>query len=145
MRFARVILLSTLLIPFDAASVESSDGTGSNPKHGFFGLAFNYPRSEEMMRLRVCGVIPEGPAEKAGLRLDDVIVSVDGRNDFESAYDVLLYLFEKDPGAPVDLDVRRGNEKLDVTITSREATKEEVERMLLNLRLAKQEKTSRVR
>jgi serine protease Do len=89
---------------------------------GFLGKA--KPAGEPFLGVRpdpdakafkIAAVTPDSPAEKAGLRADDVIVRIDDRaigsiNDFDAV------LRGKQPGNRVVLQVRRGDEELSITI-----------------------------
>ena len=66
---------------------------------------------------------PGGPAQRAGLRAGDVVVSVDGREVSEPG-DVSDALDGNEPGDSVEVEVERdgGRERLDVTLGTRPAT-----------------------
>ena len=63
----------------------------------------------------IVDVIANGPAGRAGLKSDDVIVQVDkhGVNDVASLGDVLL---SKEPGDVVPVQAHRGNQQLTVNV-----------------------------
>jgi serine protease Do len=65
---------------------------------------------------RVLTVTAGSPADKAGLRSDDVILKVDNR-DIASVNDFDAVLRGKAPGNQVTLEVRRGDELLSITVT----------------------------
>lgn len=64
----------------------------------------------------VLTVEPDGPAEKAGLLLGDVIVTIDGHPVTDTA-DVLAALDAESIGRPVTLDILRGGERRTLTAT----------------------------
>ena len=69
----------------------------------------------------VASVIPDGPADKAGIQTDDVIVSVDGRQ-VDDPSDVSLALEGKEPGDVVNVEVVHpdgGRDALDVRLATR--------------------------
>jgi serine protease Do len=61
-------------------------------------------------------VTPGSPAEKAGLRPEDVVTGVDGRV-VEDNSDLSRYIASRAPGSSVRLKVLRGGEAKDVTVT----------------------------
>ena len=65
----------------------------------------------------VAGVTPGGPAEKAGLREEDVIVRIDGVDLAAESVDDALermtdHLAELEPGKQVEVEILRGSERL---------------------------------
>jgi S1-C subfamily serine protease len=61
-------------------------------------------------------IAPDSPAEKAGLKDGDIIVSIEGQTiDAEHPLDALLTSYS--PGQSVEMRVLRGSEQLTVTIT----------------------------
>jgi S1-C subfamily serine protease len=62
------------------------------------------------------GVIPDGPADRAGVREGDVIVSVGGQEiDAEHPLDLVLAGFA--PGQAVDLEIVRGSQAVTLKVT----------------------------
>ena len=69
----------------------------------------------------VTTVVPEGPADQAGIQVDDVILSIDGLEILDFS-EMLSYLFNNtSPGDTVELEVFRNGEvvTLDLTIGAR--------------------------
>jgi S1-C subfamily serine protease len=66
--------------------------------------------------LKVNGVRPGGPAEKAGIMAGDVIVKF-GDKTVSSIYDYTYILQEHGPGDVVTVDVKRGGAVLSLTVT----------------------------
>lgn len=60
---------------------------------------------EEGGECRVQSLLPSGPAEKAGIKLDDVLVDVDG-HPIKTPTDVRFVLWDKKPGDRVRIRVR---------------------------------------
>jgi hypothetical protein len=66
--------------------------------------------------LKVNGVRPDGPAEKAGIQAGDVIVKF-GDKTVSSIYDYTYILQEHAPGDVVNVEVKRGDKVLTMTVT----------------------------
>jgi serine protease Do len=64
----------------------------------------------------ISDVTPDSPAEKAGLKADDVVVGVDDRT-IEDNGDLSRYIASKAPGATVKLRVLRGGAEQTVAVT----------------------------
>jgi regulator of sigma E protease len=65
--------------------------------------------------VQVLQVLPNSPAEQAGLQLGDIIVSIDGQT-FTSEAGVQDYVAGK-AGQTLTYDIRRGNEEIQIPIT----------------------------
>jgi serine protease Do len=82
-------------------------------RSGLIGVAL---ADAEESGAKVAQVIPESPAEKAGLLVDDVIVSVDGKAT--GSREALISLIrERSPGQQVTLSVRRGEKQFKAKVT----------------------------
>jgi len=57
-----------------------------------------------------------GPAQKAGLRVGDIIVSVDG-NEFQKMTELREYIYGKIPGNQLELKILRNGQESIVTVT----------------------------
>jgi serine protease Do len=64
----------------------------------------------------ISDVTSESPAEKAGLKADDVVVGVDGR-PVEDNGDLSRYIASKSPGSTVNLRVLRGGAEQTISVT----------------------------
>jgi len=64
----------------------------------------------------ISDVTPDSPAEKAGLKADDVVVGVDGRA-IEDNGDLSRYISSKAPGTAVNLRVLRGGTEQTIAVT----------------------------
>ena len=60
-------------------------------------------------------VYPNGPAAKAGLRINDVILSVDGK-PMENGRQLDVSLYRRKPGSSVNLEVGRGLQRLTIPV-----------------------------
>ncbi len=74
--------------------------------------ALHLPRDHGMI---VADILPGGPAEKAGLKIQDIVVAVDGR-PMESVPQFASFLLLHDQGDKLKVDVLRGQEKITLEI-----------------------------
>lgn len=93
---------------------------GDDLQPGFVGIAL--PQDEPEMApsleggVRIEGVLADGPAQKAGLQTNDVILSVDGQK-IRSLRGLLSLLSDHAAGDPVTLVVLREGKELTFTLT----------------------------
>jgi C-terminal processing protease CtpA/Prc len=80
----------------------------------YLGTVPNYSDQSDGMRLD--GVRPASPAEKAGLRAGDVVVSL-GKTPVKNVYDYTYALGEMRPGEEVDVVIRRDGKQMTLKIT----------------------------
>ena len=78
--------------------------------HGFVGVTIE--RTEPVV---VSSVTPGGPAEKAGAKVGDVIVSIDGV-DAPTGDDVISLVGSVRPKSLVEIEIRRDGEKMKLKI-----------------------------
>jgi S1-C subfamily serine protease len=64
----------------------------------------------------VTGVVPEGPADRAGIEAGDVVESVD-EHEVETMEEVMAHIRHDSPGTAIVLEIRRGTQQLAVTAT----------------------------
>ncbi|MCK6545570.1 RIP metalloprotease RseP [Myxococcota bacterium] len=64
------------------------------------------------------------PAERAGLKTGDRVLTVDGERAW--SFQRMAKLIESRPGQPLVLEVRRGDEQLELTVIPREVPREDV-------------------
>ena len=69
----------------------------------------------EPTKLRVLSVRYDSPAERAGLKKDDLILTFDGRT-FKDTTELRLYIFDLPIGKQVPVSVRRGRDKVELTL-----------------------------
>lgn len=67
----------------------------------------------------ICDIDPDSPAEKAGLKRGDVILSLDG-NKMLSASQMESHVFRRQAGEKVQVTLLRGDEQLETTLSVRE-------------------------
>ena len=95
--------------------------SGGSVKRGYLGITMNNTGINEKSRsyyklpdnngVLVAGVAPEGPADKAGLRKNDLIRKIDG-NPVKDNTDLLGMIASRKPGETVRLEVLRDGETL---------------------------------
>jgi serine protease Do len=85
--------------------------SGRRKPQAILGIAFD-PEAED---LKIVEVTKEGPAEAAGLLVDDVLLTIDGTK-LKARPDLMAYLGKKKPGETVKVEVQRGDEKKTVSI-----------------------------
>jgi len=84
-----------------------------DPDSGMVGIVFG----EDKQGLRVKGVTPGGPAEKAGIRHDDVISAIDGKA-LAGDEDADEHLHDLKIGQKLKLTLLRDGKKNDITVTA---------------------------
>lgn len=103
--------------------------THGRPRRGYIGVAGQPAALGERQRaaagrdqgLLIVGITPDGPADKAGLLVGDILVEVAGR-PVASAEDVLDLLTADRVGQPVAATILRGGAKETVTVSVTERT-----------------------
>ena len=78
------------------------------------GLIPDY--ASEVTGLKISGVRPGSPAEKAGLQGEDIIIKFDDA-DVKNIYDFMHVLGKYKPGDKVTIIVKRGSTELPLTAT----------------------------
>lgn len=71
---------------------------------------------EEKKLLRIEAITPGSPADKAGLKINDVILQIDNR-PFTRIDEFADFLRTKRPGNQIQLQVQRGNETITAAVT----------------------------
>ncbi len=111
-------------IPIDVAmEVVNQLKTSGEVKRGWLGVliqevnrklaeSFNLPKP---MGALVAQVISDGPAEKAGIKAGDIILSVEGR-ELEMASDLPPSVGRKHPGEKVKLNILREGKAIDLNV-----------------------------
>lgn len=86
---------------------------------GWLGFGFTRHRTGRETWLQVRRVAPGGPAEKAGLRPQDVITSINGRRvTFASDAAAVMFLQQIRAGQRLRLRIRRGAQRREVVLTA---------------------------
>jgi serine protease Do len=80
-------------------------------KQGYLGVSLDKAEGG----IRLLQVAPKSPADKGGLKRDDVVTAVEGKNyDNPAAFAKAIAGFE--PGEEIKMTVRRGDKDVDVTV-----------------------------
>ena len=82
--------------------LESGQPAPESQRHAWIGF---YPQANEG-GIAISGVVPEGPADSAGLQRGDLLVSVDG-HAVQNLRQLYRTLWRKSPGATVGMQVLR--------------------------------------
>ena len=79
----------------------------------YVGTIPDYAHTED--GFRITGTSPGSPADKGGLKADDIIVRF-GETEVKNIYDYMTALSRHSPGEKVDVTVRRGEETATLTL-----------------------------
>jgi carboxyl-terminal processing protease len=90
----------------------SEDLSGS-----FFGVGFTLRQDKDLDMPRVVSVIKGSPSERAGIKPNDVIMSVDGKDTKGEPLDAVVLRIRGKKGTKVKVKVQRDGKPLDFTIT----------------------------
>ncbi len=102
----------TEYIPADEMEEYTEEITGN-----FVGIGIYMIADEEAGRVVVYYPIPESPAEKAGIKAGDYIISVDGTEYTSDDFDNIANYIKGEEGTTVHLEVERDGERLSFDIT----------------------------
>jgi S1-C subfamily serine protease len=100
---------------FDLPPGFSIPGLPDGPFHGIPDDIPSIPRQFHMPAI-VFSVVPDSPADEAGLQTGDIISEVDGE-PVESRDQLIEMIGQKAPGEEVELAIQRGSESLTLTVT----------------------------
>jgi carboxyl-terminal processing protease len=104
----------TLYFPPRAAQLFSEETTGN-----FFGVGARL--SDDAMGVRAAAVFEDGPAYAAGLRINDVIIAVDGKKVGGMPTDAVVLLIKGKEGTFVTLTVAKKGKQQPVTMKIKRA------------------------
>jgi Do/DeqQ family serine protease len=88
---------------------------GVNPQDLDAALAAEFGLKDARGGVLIADIVPDGPAQKAGLRRGDVLLSLDGR-PVTSADELRLRVSQLRPGSKVEIEYLRGGERSRMTI-----------------------------
>lgn len=124
MKFFFIFLLSLVLLDCPAHTQESQTAVASSGSVPALSTVTNLSGISAILRrvpdggnILVVGVIAGGPAEKAGLRIDDLIVSVDGEPTAGEELEHVVAMLRGEPGTKVTLEIQRSDGSHTVEIT----------------------------
>ncbi|MCA9772393.1 MAG: PDZ domain-containing protein, partial [Myxococcales bacterium] len=80
------------------------------------GTVPDYGAGEEVVGVRLSGVRPDGPADRAGIRRGDVIVGL-GATEIRNLYDYTFALRQHKPGETATLRLRRDGREVTLPVT----------------------------
>mgnify|MGYP001388614613 FL=1 len=96
--------------------VLSATTRGIKKSGGVIGVILGGRDGKSFGGVQVSEVAKGGPAEKAGVKKNDVIYAIDGKEVFERAK-MIEIVKSNDPGTTITVSVRRGEDKKDLKIT----------------------------
>lgn len=88
--------------------LDSGDG-------GFVGIGVHAVRDPDSYGVYIFGVIPDSPAEAAGIKKGDIIVKVDELGVTEDNYYEFIDAIAGEAGSSVKLTLLRGDERIEIT------------------------------
>lgn len=112
-------------IPIDILKVglDQFQKTGKFVSRAFLGVEYQMISKESAVLNSVpegayiTNVVTDSPADKAGLKSDDIITQMDGNDLREDGGDLADIIRSKSPGDSVKLEVWRNEERLSLTVT----------------------------
>ena len=95
--------------------------TENEGTRAFLGVMISQEKTEENgttedTGIVVSGLVEDGPAASAGVKKDDILTGVDGK-ELSDFGELVEYLETKEPGDVVELSVDRGNKSLQIPVT----------------------------
>ena len=119
-------------------------GATDQRAQGTLGLGYTLhadPEQEVKQWLVVRGTLPDGPAAKAGILPNDLIVAINGKPlSFRDDVDLLDFFASIRAGDRVEATLLRGDEKRKVVLVAAAMTAEQQERWKQNYELARKKR-----
>lgn len=101
------------------ALIDSGDGD-------FVGIGVHASYDVDTYGIYIFGVIPDSPAQKAGIKSGDIIINAEGIEADGSNYYEMLDSVRGEAGTQVKLTVLRGEERIDFSVTRADVASESV-------------------
>lgn len=108
-----------LLLDRYKSRAEISQVAGSKTEKGYLGVGFyfkdlkQYLDNGQPIGPILDGVVPNSPADKSGLKIGDIIVSIDG-NEFSDETELTNFIRSCDEGKKISIKVYRKNQIVDL-------------------------------
>ena len=80
----------------------------------YFGIGVELKTGDD--GLRVIGIVPQGPAERAGVLLEDLIIQIDGQSTLGATGEQASKGLRGEPGTSVLLGIQRAGEAISLTV-----------------------------
>jgi C-terminal processing protease CtpA/Prc len=113
----------------------------ADTRPGWLGFGFTLERTGTEQWLRIRTIAAGGPAEKAGLQRDDLVIEVDGKKpNYSDDLALLETLARVKPGQSLKLHVVRADKHLRVIVTAAEMSDERFQRWQLNMDVARRKR-----
>jgi S1-C subfamily serine protease len=90
------------------------------PDRSWLGLGLTYNKTPKASAwLQVEGLVPNGPAQRSGIELQDIITAIDGRPvPFRSFEDMLGFFLALPPGRTLRFSIVRNGKQVTVAVRS---------------------------
>lgn len=118
-------MINSLDDPYSVYLDEYTTETFNSTVEGYYvgiGVVFSFDDDHN----QILSVNENGPAEKAGIQKDDIILRVNGINCYDMLPKELYQLLSGEVGTKVDVDVLRGDEELSFTVTRKQVETQDV-------------------
>jgi len=93
-----------------ARTVDSKGPASANPRAGYLGIALESSPDG----LRISQIIPKSAADKANLKVDDIILTLEGRPVSREPQEFIARMQKTRPGQTVKLHIKRTDVELDI-------------------------------
>ena len=127
--------LSSTALDAGRSSSDSAVAAEEKSPPGMLGFGFHYHRPEAEPGavsdgfLSIHGVAPGSPAQKAGLRIQDLVVAIDDEPlRFDGMADVLGFFYGVKPRQKLKLTVKRGTQTIPMELVAAVMTPEQAQR-----------------